>query len=114
MSEELTPLVNDSLIAGWREHLPECLNPSDEAQVGPDGRDPNLLRIHIDTEGRSGYTFDFTVRYVDDREIEVGFVDVDKEGKSVDERTDKIQALIEDYIRHIHECAQILQRVTHA
>jgi len=114
MNEELTPIVNDSLIAGWREHLPECLNPSDGAQVQLDGHDPNLLRIHIDTEGRSGYAFDFTVRYVDDREIEVGFMDVDKNGVTVDETIDKVQDLIEDYIRHIHECAQILQRVTHA
>ncbi|WP_058300248.1 hypothetical protein [Gorillibacterium timonense] len=114
MSEDLIPIVNDRLIAGWREHLPECLNPNDEAEVQLDGHDPNLLRIHIVTEGRSGYTFDFTVRYLDDREIEVGFVDVDQEGRTADERTDKIQALIEDYVRHLHECAQILQRVTHA
>jgi hypothetical protein len=114
MSEEMTPKVDDRLIEGWQERLPQCLNPSDEADIQPDGHDPNLLRIHIDTEGRSGYTFDFTVRYVDDREIEVGFVDVDQNGVAVDESSEQVQNLIEDYVRHLHECAQILQRLTHA
>ncbi|MEO3948069.1 hypothetical protein [Gorillibacterium sp. CAU 1737] len=114
MSESLKPRMSESLVSGWRQHLPECLNSSDEAQVERDSADPDLLRIHIDTEGRSGYTFDFTVRYVDDREIEVGFLDVDRAGQSVDEQTERVQGLARDYIRHIHECAQILQRVTHA
>lgn len=113
MKQEVTPKVNSVLLEGWQKHLPETLNAADRAEVKPDGHDPDMLRIHIATEGRSGYTFDFTVKYLDDREIEVAFVDVDKDRINVDEHPEKIQNLIEDYVRHIHECSQILHRLTH-
>lgn len=113
MSEETKPVLDDVLLEGWQAHLPETLNASDRSEVKRDAHDPNMLRVHIATEGRSGYTFDFTVKYKDDREVEVAFVDVDKDRINVDEHTDIIQTLIEDYVRHIHECAQILHRLTH-
>ena len=108
VSEEAITQIDEALLAGWQKHLPETLNAADRAEVVVDGADPGKLRIHIDTEGRSGYTFDFAVKYMDDREIKVDFVDVDKDQINVDERPEHIQNLIEDYVRHIHECAQIL------
>ncbi|MBC8078913.1 MAG: hypothetical protein H7X86_01110 [Gorillibacterium sp.] len=107
-------MIDSYLLQGWNTHLSECLHESDKADVTLDEHDPSLLRIHIVTEGRSGYTFDFTAQYVDDREIKVTFVDVEKDNRATDEHTDRIQSLTDDYVRHIHECAQILQRVTHA
>ncbi|MCL6459519.1 MAG: hypothetical protein K6T85_16090 [Gorillibacterium sp.] len=107
-------MIDVNLLQGWNKHLQECLHESDKADVTLDEHDPSLLRIHIITEGRSGYTFDFTAQYVDDREIKVVFVDVERVNQTVDEHTDQIQSLTEDYVRHIHECAQIMQRVTHA
>jgi len=114
MSKGEQPKLDAKLLADWSKQLQECLNESDRALVTQDEFDSELLRIHIITEGRSGYTFDFVVRYVDDREISVGLADVEQDNRAVDEHTETIQSLIDDYVRHIHECAQILQRVTHA
>ncbi|WP_040952201.1 hypothetical protein [Gorillibacterium massiliense] len=108
MEREARTHIDDALLQGWQEHLPETLNAADRAQVVRDGADPGKLRIHIDTEGRSGYTFDFAVKYLDDREIKVDFIDVDKDRINVDESPEPIQNLIEDYVRHIHECAQLI------
>jgi hypothetical protein len=79
-----------------------------------DEANSSRLLIHIDVAGHSGYSFDFSCRYVDDREVEVQLLDVEKAGVHVDEHTDIIQTLIEDYVRHIHESAQNLQRLTHS
>jgi hypothetical protein len=58
------------------------------------------------------YSFDFLVTYVDSREVKVNLVDVEKADQTVDERNDVIQNLIEDYVRHLHECAQALHDLT--
>jgi len=101
------------LFAAWKETLPRTLNEGDSVVIQLDEANSHRLRIHIRTAGHSGYTFDFTCLYVDDREVKVEFIDVEKAGEHVDEHTEIIQTLIEDYVRHIHECAQILQRITH-
>ncbi|MCD1260922.1 hypothetical protein B5M42_019140 [Paenibacillus athensensis] len=102
------------LVEAWKTALPQALEQGDEGRVWADAADPASLRVHIITQGRSGYSFDFKVTYVDSREIHVELADVQQGTQHIDERTDIVQTLIDDYIRHIHECAQILQQVTHA
>lgn len=114
MSTNPAPHMAEELVELWAKTLPQTLNDSDKAIVQLDEHDPDLLRIHIETEGRTGYSFDFTARYLDDREVNIELSDVERDRISVDERTEIIQTLIEDYVRHIHECAQILHRYTHA
>jgi len=101
------------LFTAWNETLPHLLNDGDSVNIQLDEANSSRLRIHINAAGHSGYTFDFTCLYVDDREVKVELVDVEKDGVHVDEHTEIIQSLIEDYVRHIHECTQILQRITH-
>lgn len=101
------------LAEAWQKTLPTTMNDSDRAEVRPDESDPKALRIHIKTAGHTMYTFDFKVTYVDSREVKVELVDVEKAGRTVDERNETIQQLVEDYIRHIHECAQALHEMTH-
>ena len=74
--------------------------------------DAASLRIHIETAGHTKYSMDFHCTYVDQREVAVQLIDVEADGISVDEHTQIIQDLAEDYVRHIHECAQALQEVT--
>lgn len=100
------------LLQAWQKTLPTLLNDSDKAEVRADERDPKSLRIHIRSAGHSMYSFDFHVSYMDSREVKVELVDVEKDGATVDENNDGIQNLVEDYVRHIHECAQALKRVT--
>ncbi|WP_219834789.1 hypothetical protein [Paenibacillus sp. R14(2021)] len=102
------------LTAAWQRVLPDTLNEADRAEVMADEADPRALRLTIQTAGHQMYTFDFKVTYVDNREIQTTLIDVEKDGRSVDERTDIIQQLVEDYRRHIHECAQALHELTHA
>jgi hypothetical protein len=101
------------LFTAWKETLPQTLNEGDSVIIQLDEANSRRLRIHIITAGHSRYTFDFSCLYVDDREVKVEFIDVEKAGVHVDEHTEIIQTLIEDYVRHIHECAQILQQITH-
>ena len=101
------------LVAAWKENLPLQLNESDSAKVRGNSADPQALQIHIDTAGHTQYSFDFECTYLDDRSVHVELVDVEKDDESVDEQTDIIQGLIEDYVRHIHECAQAVQSITH-
>jgi|SRR5690606_7411188 len=103
----------EALLDAWKRTLPETLNPGDSVELFLDQADNDALRIHIEVAGRTGYSFDFKVKYVDDREVEVSLVDAEREGVTVDERTETIQNLIEDYVRHIHECAQALHTLTH-
>ncbi len=42
------------------------------------------------------------------------FIDVQQGEIHVDEKTEIIQTLIKDYVRHLHECAQALNKVTNA
>ncbi|SFT27461.1 hypothetical protein [Paenibacillus sp. BC26] len=102
------------LTAAWQRTLPETIHTADRAEVLPDEADPKALRVTIHTAGHQMYSFDFKVTYVDSREIQTTLIDVEKDGRTVDERTDIIQQLVQDYTRHIHECAQALHGLTHA
>ncbi|MWC30706.1 hypothetical protein [Paenibacillus sp. MMS18-CY102] len=101
------------LANAWASTLPTTINQADQAEVWPDEGDPSALRVTIHTAGHQDYSFDFKVGYVDSREVLVELIDVEKAGQSVDERTDIIQQLALDYKRHIHECAQAVQSITH-
>jgi formylmethanofuran dehydrogenase subunit B len=98
----------------WQRTLPTVMNAGDKANVEADEADKKALRVHIQAAGHTMYAFDFRVAYVDSREIEIALVDVEKAGQTIDERNDVVQGLIEDYIRHLHECAQALHDLTHA
>jgi hypothetical protein len=114
MSKLDQPAVEpERLMQAWQETLPTVLHPGDTANVQLDEANPRVFRIHIDTVGRTGYSFDFSCVYKDSRELTVGLVDVEKDNQSVDEHTEVIQELAEDYVRHIHECAQALHELTH-
>jgi len=102
------------LARAWSETLPLLINPGDKATVVADERDANVLRIHIDSEGRSMYSFDFKCTYVDAREVKVEVIDAERGHDQTDERSEIVQSLIEDYVRHIHECAQRLKGLTNA
>ncbi|MWV47611.1 hypothetical protein GRF59_28965 [Paenibacillus sp. HJL G12] len=106
-------LNQNQLVHAWQSQLPQNLDPSDSAQVFADEANPNALRIHIDTAGRQMYSFDFQCSYMDTREVKVDLVDVEREGRTVDERTEVIQDMAQGYSRQIHECAQALHDVTH-
>jgi len=111
MNRELNMDQNE-LVDAWQEVLPQVLNVGDQAQVMADEADQQAIRIHIDTAGHQMYSFDFKCAYVDSREVEVQLVDVERDGRTTDERTESIQELAYDYKRHIHECAQSLQSKT--
>ncbi|WP_281883236.1 hypothetical protein [Paenibacillus sp. YYML68] len=100
------------LAAAWNRTLPMVLNTSDKAEVLPDEAETNALRVHIVTAGRNLYSFDFKCTYVDAREVKVELIDVERDNVSVDERTTIIQTMVDDYIRHLHECAQQLHALT--
>jgi len=106
-------LNQDQLVQAWQSQLPQNLDPSDSAQVFADEANPNALRIHIDSAGRQMYSFDFQCSYLDTREVKVDLVDVERDGQTVDERTEAIQDMTQGYTRQIHECAQALHDVTH-
>jgi hypothetical protein len=101
------------LVYAWEQTLPTVLNASDQAVVKADQADPTTIWVNIETAGHSKYSFDFKCTYVDSREVKVDFIDVERDGRNMDERTDIIQTLIDDYVRHIHECAQQLHAATH-
>ncbi|MEW9702372.1 hypothetical protein [Paenibacillus sp. SI8] len=101
------------LVEEWKTMLPKQLEVADKARIWADEADPQALRVHIITAGHTGYTIDFKVTYVDDREVKVELTDVQQGTTHIDEHTDIIQTLVDDYVRHIHECAQALQQVTH-
>jgi hypothetical protein len=101
------------LADAWAHELPKVLEASDHARVWPDEGDNQALRIHITNAGRSSYTFDFKCTYMDSREVKVDLIDVERDNLHVDEHTATVQNLVNDYVRHIHECAQILHNVTH-
>ncbi|MGP0579902.1 hypothetical protein ACTP13_23270 [Paenibacillus peoriae] len=113
MNREMT-VDQQKLVEAWQEQLPILLNSGDKSQVQADEADNRAIRIHIEVEGRQMYSFDFACTYVDSREVQVSLVDAERDGQSVDERTDIIQQLVSDYTRHIHQCAQTLQSLTHS
>lgn len=102
------------LVEAWQKTLPERMNSGDRCEVFADEADDKALRVTIHSAGRSMHSFDFKVTYVDSREVDVELIDVEKDSVSVDERTDMMQQLIQDYRRHLHECAQALHELTHA
>jgi hypothetical protein len=104
----------DDLAEAWQQTLPERLNHGDQAEVIANGADPRSLQVTIKTAGHQMLEFDFAVQYVDSREIDIQLTDVEKDGQSVDERTDIMQDLIQDYRRHLHETAQALHHFTHS
>jgi hypothetical protein len=110
------PMINqEELVAQWQHTLPIYLNASDRAEVTQDQVNPDWIRVHIDTAGRNLYSFHFCLFYQDSREIRVEFISAEKDHERiVDTETEPVQDLIKDYIRHIHECAQALQKVTHS
>lgn len=115
MSKLDKPVIDHSrLVEEWKSALPNMLEKADQARIWADEGDPQALRVHITTAGRTGYTFDFKVTYVDSREIKVELVDVEQGQTHIDERSSIVQTLIEDYVRHLHECAQTLKEITHA
>lgn len=111
-TNDVLTIDQNELEKAWKQTLPTVLNESDQADVKADEHDPTSLRIHIKTAGHSMYSFDFQVTYVDSREVKVQLIDVEKADQTVDERNDVIQNLAEDYVRHIHECAQALKALT--
>ncbi|UHA75282.1 hypothetical protein [Paenibacillus sp. 481] len=111
--DESIQIDQAQLAAAWQQTLPCLLDAGDKATVLPDEGVPNGLRIHIDTAGRQLYSFDFQCKYVDSREVRLDLVDVERDGRTVDERTPIIQELTQNYARHIHECAQALHDLTH-
>jgi hypothetical protein len=109
------PTLNQAeLVAAWQKTLPDYLNEADQAKVTQDARNPQLIRIHIDSAGRSFYSFEFNVTYLDSREVNVEFRLAHNDNKPIEEGTEQVQELIKDYVRHIHECAQALQKITHS
>jgi len=107
-------LDQSSLAEAWKRTLPIVMNSSDQSQVMPDEANSKALRVHIETAGHTMYSFDYRVEYVDSREVKVELVDVERDGRTIDERPDAVQHLIQDYTRHLHECAQQLHDYTHA
>ena len=112
-SEDALQVDQQTLVQAWQQTLPEKLEPWGKATVLTDEAVPEGFRIHIDNAGRQMYSFDFACAYVDSREVNVQLVDVERDGQTVDERTEVIQEMTQNYIRHIHECAQALQSMTH-
>ncbi|MFP4978914.1 hypothetical protein ACE6ED_26150 [Paenibacillus sp. CN-4] len=111
MNRELQ-IDQPALVSAWKAQMPSFLEDGDSFAVQADETDPHSLRIHINAAGHQAYSFDFRCTYVDSREVAVDLVDVERAGRSADERTDVVQELARDYTRHIHECAQNLQRIT--
>lgn len=113
MSKTETLLLQGTALASaWAQSLPTVLNSSDRAEAWADEAQSNVVRVRISTAGHSGYSFDFKCTYMDSREVKVELVDVERGGINVDERTETIQSLIDDYVRHLHECAQQLHHAT--
>lgn len=105
---------SQTLVKAWQDTLPTLLKSSDECTIQADAKFPDTLLIHIDNAGRSQYSVDFRVQYVDEREVRVDVIDIEKDDVSTNIQNDAIQKIIEDYMRHIHECAQQLKGLTKA
>ncbi|MDF2667964.1 MAG: hypothetical protein K0R67_270 [Paenibacillus sp.] len=110
-SDTLT-LGQEQLREAWSRSLPTVMNSSDLVEVLP-GPTEQSLRIHIASVGRTKYSLDFSVTYMDSREVRVELVDVEKDDRSVDEHSEMVQRVIQQYVRQLHECAQALHNVTH-
>lgn len=111
MQEELS-IDQNTLVQAWQQQLPQFLEPGDSAEVLADENDPQGIRVSINAAGRQFYSFDFYCTYMDPREVKVELVDVERDGETVNEQNDRLQELTGDYVRHLHECAQSLHRIT--
>ncbi|AIQ71881.1 MULTISPECIES: hypothetical protein [Paenibacillus] len=100
------------LVSAWQERLPALMDDGDSFSVLADNGDPNSLLIHFNAAGHQGYSLDFRCKYVDSREVAVDLLDVEQSGLHIDERSDAVQQLAQQYSRQIHECAQALQNLT--
>ncbi|MDP5276787.1 hypothetical protein [Chengkuizengella axinellae] len=114
MNNETLTINSGQLLESWQSTLPAILNKADSVDVRLDNANSNALNIHISTAGHAMYTFDFRCTYEDDRKVDVSLIDVEQNNKTIDEKNEVIQTLAEDYVRHIHECAQTLQSITHS
>lgn len=99
---------SSSLVQFWKSELPKLIK-TGKVEVCADEKCDKSVLIYIEDDGRSHYSFNFRVKYVDDREIDVQFLDVEKAGVHVDEQSDIVQTTVKEYIRSIHECAQIIK-----
>lgn len=106
------PIDKQTLAQAWQNTLPNFLNTADECSVQADAKFDDALLIHIANNGRSHYSADFRLQYMDEREVKVDLLDVEKGNTSVDEQTEHVQELVETYVRNIHECAQELKGLT--
>ncbi|GIP40911.1 hypothetical protein J31TS4_41910 [Paenibacillus sp. J31TS4] len=111
---EFPSLQAERLSEAWQEALPSVLKDGDRATARADEANPNAVRVTIESAGRTGYSFDFCCTYVDSREIKVDLIDVENDNRHIDERSELVQQLTDDYVRHLHECAQSLQPQTHS
>lgn len=113
-SEDSLQMDQKRLVEAWARMLPETMDKGDRVEVRADEADPKAVRIYIEAAGHSMYTFDFKCTYVDSREVKVELVDAERADQTIDERGQPVQDLIQDYVRHIHECAQALQQLTYS
>ena len=107
------PVSQEKLLEAWNNTLPNTLNEGDSSRIWLDERDGQALRIHIDSKGRQGYGFDFRLSYLDPREVKVDVLEISTEGLTDNDHEENVKALLDDYVRHIHESAQALQSITH-
>jgi len=103
----------EQLVQAWERTLPEVLESRDSVKVTADQGDSNSLRIHINTAGRTKYEFDFKCTYLDPHEVKVDMLHLAKGGRNDEDSMEIMKNLADDYVRHIHECAQALQNITH-
>lgn len=111
MDRELQ-LDQQQLVSAWQQRLPEMMEDGDSFTVQGDAADRNSLLIHFNAAGRQDYSLDFRCTYVDSREVNVQFLDVEQDGRHTDERSEAVQGLAQQYKRQIHECAQSLKDLT--
>ena len=109
---DVLPIDKQTLAQAWQNTLPTFLNQADECNVQPDAKFDDTLLIHIANSGRSHYSADFRLSYVDEREVKVELLDVEKGNTAADETTIHAQNLVGGYVRNIHECAQSLKGLT--
>lgn len=105
-------LDQHNLVCAWQERLPTLMDDGDSFNIQADEADRNSLLIHFNAAGHQAYSLDFRCKYVDSREVAVNLLDVEQSGIHIDERSDAVQLLAQQYTRQIHECAQALQDLT--
>ncbi|MFE4714623.1 MULTISPECIES: hypothetical protein [Paenibacillus] len=105
-------LDQQQLVSAWQERLPALMEDGDSFTVQGDAADRTSLLIHFNAAGHQDYSLDFRCTYVDSREVAVNLIDVEQAGRHIDEHTDAVQGLAQQYARQIHECAQALKDIT--